>query len=174
MIQQINSINFKGVYQNPKPVYSKDQENVINDIVQKLQGKDENGESVEDKYKDKHFYMDFARNDAIILRLFHGMQRLDSRNVRVKKADVIGVYDKNHEFQPDDVEKSLNDKKGSNYLYKMFSGLAIGFALCLLGANLANKCSKLDAKQLDKFMKAPQDTLKKVHASTFKPAFGVH
>ena len=68
--------------------------------------------------------MDFAENDAIILRLFHGMQRLDSRNVRVKKADVIGVYDKNHEFQPDDVEKRLNDKKGSNYLYKMLDEIS--------------------------------------------------
>lgn len=124
-VQAINSNqpNFKSIYKTSKIKFTPKQDEVIDDIVEKLRKPSQqlDNKTPEDYYKSKDgvdFYVDnYDQNeDSVSLK---GLLRAEKSKEHIKQTITyhnrnsfrVGVYDPNHKFDVNDIQAGLSEYK---------------------------------------------------------------
>ena len=116
-----NQPNFKAIYKTSKIKFSPKQDEVIDDIVEKLRKplQQLNNKTPEDYYKSKDgvdFYVDtYDQNeDSVKLKGVLGAEKSKEhieQTITYQDSFRVGVYDPNHKFDVNDIKAGLSEYK---------------------------------------------------------------
>ena len=151
MINPINNINFKAVYTPKHTNFSESQQNVFDDIKNKL------------KDKKNNFLVEPAEKDSVKLSEISGVKETGiglDKKFSYKRADKIGRYDETCLFELEDYKKYIKERVNDLLGAIAFTSL---FILGMLGFMYitANK-KPVTNQHSDKITTVTKDSLQKI------------
>ncbi len=135
MINKVDSTSFTGIYKNPHINFSRTQNEVVCNIVDKLRAPDKNDKTTEKKFAEKnsHFFIDPAKNNTVDLYVFKNAQiNNQEEHITYKQKINIGNYGNGKKFNLNDIDSTLNEKKKDSIITTACLG-CIGAFILMLG-----------------------------------------
>lgn len=158
VINPVNSISFKAIYEKENSKFSDSQNRVAKNIHDKLG-------SMKDK---EDFLIQPAKNDSVEFYHLGGLKKEGKgcdKHITYQFLDLIGRYDEQHPFESKDFDLYLKEATEHIYGAIVMGLLAIGM---MFGGLYFSATKKADPKSTEKAMTVAKDSVQNIVKDSLK------